>query len=79
MISRVPSHSRRSGLGGSPGFSKARVWMTWTVLSPEQATNRRPSGARAMSFGRTPTAISLTLWFFCVSTMVTLRLPQLLT
>ena len=79
MISRVPSHRRREESASSPFFSKVRVWITCTVLSPEQATNKRPSGARTMSFGRTPTLSSRSFLLLWVSTTLTLRAPQLLT
>ena len=79
MISRVPSGRRRVGLASGSAVSAVRVWMTCTVLSPAQATNSRPSGASAMSLGRSPTAMSRTRRPFSVSTTLTLRLPQLLT
>src|SRR5256712_2016664 len=79
MISRVPSQSRRAGLGSAPGLSMIFVRMTCTVLSPAHATNNLPSGATVMSFGRSPTVMSRTRLFLSVSTTLTLRLPQLLT
>src|SRR5438552_1023268 len=79
MTSRVPSQSRRAGLGSAPGFSRSFVGMTCTVLSPAQATNNLPSGATVMSFGRSPTVMSRTRLFLSVSTALTLLLPQLLT
>src|SRR5436190_8481541 len=79
MISRVPSQSRRAGLGSVPGFSRIFVGMTCTVLSPAHATNNLPSGAKVMSLGRSPTVMSRRRCFFSVSRTLTLRLPQLLT
>src|SRR6266511_628801 len=79
MISRVPSQSRRAGLGSAPGLSGILVGMTCTVLSPAHATNNLPSGATVMSLGRSPTAMSRTRRLVSVSTTLMLRLPQLLT
>ena len=57
-----PAALRRTPLGAGPGFHffQVCVWITWTVLSPEQATKSRPSGERAISLGRMPTAWSRT-------------------
>src|SRR4051812_22052285 len=84
---RLGSNSSAFGVDPSGAFGvrlveivsiivRVLVSMTRTVLSFEQATNRRPSAPRTMSLGLAPTSMVVITLLVAVSMTLTLRLDQ---